>query len=234
MLVATAAIGGAWLTLVLESWTRFGALVLRRSLRQEEERRKQEAGVEQRRVTAARLATARTAYRNDLTTLAVRTGLPLANIQAMVEVGLSAERDLELCVEQLKAVDARFAANGYRLRIATWQDAERATMAWMRIHGWPDARLTPPGPDGGIDVEANGCVSQVKWHAKTSIPLAWVQQLAGAAAGRTALFFAQQQGTRAPYSKAATAWADSHGACYTLDASGQVCSWPPSTAHEHS
>lgn len=49
-----------------------------------------------------------------------------------------------------------------------WLIAEELAAAWLREHGFPDAVRTPPGVDGGFDVEARGLVGQVKHRAKPS------------------------------------------------------------------
>lgn len=70
------------------------------------------------------------------------------------------------------------------------RDAERAACSWMQVHGFPDARLTAAGRDGGVDVSASGAVAQVKAEvAPVGAPI--VQQLAGIAAvdGRTGMVF---------------------------------------------
>lgn len=77
--------------------------------------------------------------------------------------------------------------------VANWQDAERSAALWMRTNGHPDARLTPAGPDGGVDVVASRALAQVKFTGSPVGPR-FVEQLAGTALraqyrGRTALFF---------------------------------------------
>lgn len=51
-------------------------------------------------------------------------------------------------------------------RPLTWQEAESTACQWMRKNGYPDARLTQPGADGGIDVASSKAVAQVKHHSK--------------------------------------------------------------------
>jgi len=46
--------------------------------------------------------------------------------------------------------------------IRTPQDAEQAACLWMQWFGFKDAKVTPAGADGGIDVESEGAVAQVK------------------------------------------------------------------------
>ena len=54
---------------------------------------------------------------------------------------------------------------GQRL-IRTAVDAEVAAAEFMRRIGFADAKRTPSGADGGIDVIAAGAVAQVKTHMK--------------------------------------------------------------------
>ena len=49
------------------------------------------------------------------------------------------------------------------------RDAELVSAKWMRYWGYLDAKATPVGPDGGIDVIASHAVAQVKYrNVKTS------------------------------------------------------------------
>lgn len=93
------------------------------------------------------------------------------------------------------------------VRPLTWQDAERIACEWMRKNGYPDARLTPPGADGGIDVASRKAVAQVKHHLKP-VGRPDVQRLYAVAqtSKRRALFF-----SNAGYTPDATAWAREHG-----------------------
>ena len=81
------------------------------------------------------------------------------------------------------------------------QDAEDAACEWMRYWGFADARLTPDGADGGLDVIASDAVAQVKDQA-TPVGRPVIQQLVGAAEGRRAIFFARQG-----YTSEAEEWA---------------------------
>ena len=81
----------------------------------------------------------------------------------------------------------------------------------MRSHGYRDARRTPPGADGGVDVVARKTIAQVKHHAKP-VGIAEIQRLYGIATGRgvKALFFSQNG-----YTQQAMAWARQHDVqCY--------------------
>lgn len=99
------------------------------------------------------------------------------------------------------------------------EDAEAAAAAWMRANGWPDAKTTGAGADGGLDVVASGAVAQVKAEMKPSgRPV--VQALYGIAAHAraTPLFF-----SLAGYTPEAVAWADDAGvALLSFDLQGDV------------
>lgn len=74
-----------------------------------------------------------------------------------------------------------------------WRTAERSAAQWMQLNGYSDARLTPAGADGGVDVVSARAVAQVK-HQQTPVGSAVIQQLRGATStrayqGRDALFF---------------------------------------------
>lgn len=77
------------------------------------------------------------------------------------------------------------------------RDFEAAAADWMKAWGLNDVRLTGRGADGGIDVEAQEAVAQVKaWMAPVGRPE--IQQLKGAAHdGRTPLFFSLSEYTTA-------------------------------------
>lgn len=76
--------------------------------------------------------------------------------------------------------------------IKTFAQAEQNAARQMRALGYTDARVTPPGPDGGIDVLSSTAVAQVKWRgAQVSRPD--LHRLYGARGGRhhlDMLFFA--------------------------------------------
>lgn len=73
----------------------------------------------------------------------------------------------------------------------SWQDAEKSAASWMRVNGYPDARVTTAGADKGIDVLARRAVAQVKMEGRpTGRPA--LQRLVGAGANLAAtqlLFF---------------------------------------------
>ena len=104
--------------------------------------------------------------------------------------------------------------------IRTFEDAEANAALWMRHLGFPTARVTRPGADGGIDVEAAGAFAQVK--ARTgAASRPEVQQLIGAVGrGTTAqLFFFSFGG----FTREALAFAEANGVCaYTFQLDGSV------------
>lgn len=100
----------------------------------------------------------------------------------------------------------------------SWKDAEKLARDYMRTIGFTDARLTPPGPDGGIDVVSIDAVAQVKWHV-AQIGSPELQALFGIAAlqGKAALFFAQR------YSAEALKWGTkSKMALFRFKTSGDI------------
>ncbi|MFD4268194.1 restriction endonuclease [Rhodococcus sp. NPDC058481] len=94
----------------------------------------------------------------------------------------------------------------------TWQAAELLACQWMKKNGHWGAKVTPPGADGGIDVESMTSIAQVKHHA-SPVGLGEMQRLYGIAqsTGKNALFFAASG-----YSAKALDWAKKHRIeCYT-------------------
>jgi Restriction endonuclease len=73
-------------------------------------------------------------------------------------------------------------------------------MQWM---GFTDAKRTPSGPDGGLDVVSSQAVAQVKLHGRP-IGRPDLEKLQGAAAGAQAIFFAAEG-----YTQEAVGWAAS-------------------------
>ena len=91
------------------------------------------------------------------------------------------------------------------VQITSWQAAERNAATWMRHWGYPDATVTPPGPDGGIDVTATGALAQVKFTA-AHVGAPALQRLVGARGhhhDHALLFF-----TGTGYAKPAVDYAD--------------------------
>jgi predicted Mrr-cat superfamily restriction endonuclease len=87
------------------------------------------------------------------------------------------------------------------------REAEELAAEWMRYLGYTDARCTPPGADGGVDVVSARAVAQVKFEARpTGRPA--TQRLYGcaAAAQKSGVFF-----SLAGYTEHARAFADSVG-----------------------
>lgn len=88
-----------------------------------------------------------------------------------------------------------------------WQHAEAVVAAHVRSLGFADARPTPAGPDGGIDVQASEAIAQVKHYSRTKVGRPVIQQIRGAAApGTTALCYA-----RSGFSSSARVFADATG-----------------------
>ena len=103
-----------------------------------------------------------------------------------------------------------------RRLIRTAADAEVVAAEWMRWMGFHDARRTPTGPDGGIDVTAAGAVAQVKMHAQP-VGRPDLQRFHGASRGRRTLFFSLES-----YTNEARAWADEVGmALFRFDLQGE-------------
>lgn len=102
--------------------------------------------------------------------------------------------------------------------VSSWQLAE-ALAAWhMQNLGFDDAKMTPPGADGGLDVRATDAVAQVK-HYSTPVGAPVIQQLRGAAHGQGAALFYSRSG----YTKAAVEYAnDAAVALFTYNDSGVV------------
>jgi len=60
--------------------------------------------------------------------------------------------------------------------VETWEQAEYNAAEWMTVHGFPDARVTSRGADGGIDVVAREGAAQVKFYTGKIghyIPSSW-------------------------------------------------------------
>jgi hypothetical protein len=101
--------------------------------------------------------------------------------------------------------------------IRSYRDAELVAAEWLDHFGLGPCRLTPPGPDGGIDVESLLVVAQVKMEAlPTRRPV--IQQLFGVAAAerKTGAFF-----SLAGYTPDAATWAHHAGlALFRFDLQG--------------
>lgn len=92
-------------------------------------------------------------------------------------------------------------------QITTWQEAELNARDWMRMRGFPDAQLTAPGADAGIDVWCRSAIAQVKYEAR-DVGRPQLQRLVGARGRRECqlLFF-----TGSSYSQQALVYADEMG-----------------------
>jgi Restriction endonuclease len=86
---------------------------------------------------------------------------------------------------------AQSVAKAAALKSMTWQEAEHAACDWMQRNGYPDAAVTPSGPDGGVDILSRKAIGQVKHHGKP-VGVAEVQRLSGISAheGKEAFLFA--------------------------------------------
>ena len=72
--------------------------------------------------------------------------------------------------------------------VGSWPEAEQNAAIWLREWGFSDAKVTPPGADGGLDVKSRGAVAQVKYKAAaTGRPD--VQRLVGARPAEAVLLF---------------------------------------------
>ncbi|WP_051027388.1 restriction endonuclease [Cellulosimicrobium cellulans] len=86
---------------------------------------------------------------------------------------------------------------------ANWQLAEELAAVELRRRGFRDAQRTPPGADGGFDVEGRGVVAQVKYLA-APVGREAIQRLAGANThGARMAFF-----SRSGYTRTAREFAD--------------------------
>ncbi|MEU4562431.1 restriction endonuclease [Actinoplanes sp. NPDC023936] len=101
---------------------------------------------------------------------------------------------------------------------ADWKAAEEIARAHMRDIGFPDARLTGGGRDGGVDVASASAVAQVKMLA-LPVGAPPVQQLRGTRPELAHHLFYSTSG----YTSAAQAAAAESGvSLFTIDASGAV------------
>jgi len=102
----------------------------------------------------------------------------------------------------------------------SWKAAEENAARWLRRWGWSDARVTPPGPDDGLDVIGTGVVAQVKWKASATGASA-IRDFVGAAAvlpDVQRIFF-----SGSGYTASALRHADAtQTALFTYDLSGEV------------
>lgn len=91
------------------------------------------------------------------------------------------------------------------------REAEELAAEWVRAMGFRDARTTPPGADGGLDIHSPGTgvvVGQVKFEAvKTGRHTLQALYGAGHAAGAKQFVFFSSAG----YTSVAVSWADAVG-----------------------
>jgi hypothetical protein len=103
--------------------------------------------------------------------------------------------------------------------IKTASHAEAYAAEFMRALGFADASVTPPGPDGGVDVRATGAIGQVKMEGvATGRPV--VQALYGIASIEHAqgLIF-----SLAGYTREALQWAElASVACFEFGFDGSI------------
>jgi len=101
--------------------------------------------------------------------------------------------------------DARRALNDERLRLGLTKtripkdadDFEEVCAEWMRKTGYPDAKRTSKGPDGGVDVMSENAVAQAKFYSSKKVTAEEVRALVGsrvASNKKTAIFFAYSLG----------------------------------------
>jgi hypothetical protein len=104
--------------------------------------------------------------------------------------------------------------------VLSWQAAEKMAASHMRAYGFSDARTTPSGADGGLDVVSRYGVAQVKYFSKP-VGRPDVQRLRGASHGQQRVLFYALTG----YTPAAVQFADEADvALFQFDQYGMV--WP--------
>lgn len=104
--------------------------------------------------------------------------------------------------------------------VLSWQAAEQMAANHMRAYGFSDARTTPSGADGGLDVVSRWGCAQVKFFSNP-VGRPDIQKLKGASHGRDRALFYALSG----YTPAAVQWADqAQVALWQFDQYGMV--WP--------
>lgn len=105
-----------------------------------------------------------------------------------------------------------------KIQVDTWEHAELLAVRYLRWLGFPDARRTRAGADGGVDVEGENLVAQVKYIGNGATrPM--IQQLMGIASAekKVAIFFARS------YARTALDWGQSAGvALFRFNVRGEV------------
>jgi hypothetical protein len=126
--------------------------------------------------------------------------------------------DLSVNEDEPEAIDVDTADYPESKLIRTPRDAEESAAEWMIYFGFSDARVTPVGPDAGIDVISSEAVAQVKMEGvPTSRPA--VQQLYGVASskGLQPFFF-----SLAGFTRDAISWGtEQEIAMFTFDYQGK-------------
>ena len=101
--------------------------------------------------------------------------------------------------------------------IRNWSDAEQSAAEWMEWFGLGAARLTGGSADGGVDIECESAVGQVKDYgsALAAGPIREIYAIA-AVAGKAAVIFA-----RSGYTADAVRWGNEAGvAMFVFDLQG--------------
>lgn len=141
---------------------------------------------------------------------------------ALARGGLEALAEADDIVRDLEAavIGARPDAAGPRPAprlIRYWRDAEACAAEWMEWFGLGAARLTGGSADGGVDVECERAVGQVKDYG-SPLAVGPIREIFAVAtlAGKLPVIFA-----RAGYTGDAVAWGESAGvAMFTFDLQG--------------
>lgn len=109
--------------------------------------------------------------------------------------------------------------------IISWEDAELFAARHMRWMGFQDAVITRRGADGGIDVESDGGVAQVKHYTGSPVGAPVVQQSRGAGHGRGHILVYALSG----FTAQALRYGEAAGvALFSYDVAGTVS---PATSH---
>jgi hypothetical protein len=123
-----------------------------------------------------------------------------ARIEESMERSMAAGGDVSRADRSFRS----FAA-GSDIDTGAWKAAEELAASALRRSGFADARTTPAGADGGVDVSGAAMAAQVKYTDRP-VGRPAVQQLSGAAGSRTTAFF-----SASGYSAQAVAFGDQAG-----------------------
>jgi hypothetical protein len=107
-----------------------------------------------------------------------------------------------IILEHFLIVRSARGGQSYAPVIESPRQAEKNAAVWLRRLAYPDALVTPVGPDDGIDVSSFRAVAQVKWKTKR-VSAPEVRDLAGTGKPGQARFFFSRSG----YTKPALRWA---------------------------